>query len=355
MVALLLYLLLALLVSFICSVAESVLLSASIPFVELKEMEGKNSAKLLKKFKNSPDGPLSAILSLNTIAHTIGAAGVGAQATALFGEAYFGLVSAILTILILLLSEILPKSVGTRYWRQLALPFASIINVMIYITYPVVLLSKLIAKLVAGKSSAPSVSREEIMALTQVGVNEGIFQESESKMVNNLMRLQSVFVRDIMTPRTVVVSASEDTTLTELIQNKDVLTYSRIPVYKDNIDNVTGYVLKYDVLERIVALNGNALLKDIMRPIIICYEGTTIPKMFETLLEKKEQIALVVDEYGGMDGIVTLEDIIETMLGLEIIDEKDGQVDLQKLAKEKWQIRAKRLNIELPEDSQAGS
>ncbi len=346
------YLLLALAVSFLCSVAEAVILSVSIPFVELKVLEKKRGAKLLKKFKNNIDPALSSILTLNTIAHTVGAAGVGAQATMIFGEAYFGIVSAILTLLILLLSEILPKSIGARYWRELALPVAQIINVMVYVSYPVVLFSKLITKLVSGGKELPKVSREEIAALTEMGKNEGVFDESESKIIGNLINMQSVAVRDVMTPRTVVFLASEETTLAEVVKQKDILKYSRIPIYKDNIDNVTGYVLKFDILEQLAAgkENEQLQLKDIARPIVICYEGTSVPKLFDMLLEKKEQIALVVDEYGGMDGIATLEDVIETILGMEIIDERDGQIDMQQLAKERWRLRAKRLNIELSEE-----
>ncbi|MDR0661377.1 MAG: CNNM domain-containing protein [Prevotellaceae bacterium] len=352
MMLLLTYLLLALSISFICSVTEAVILSVSIPFVELKALEKKRGARLLKKFKNNIDLALSSILTLNTIAHTVGAAGVGAQATMLFGEAYFGVISAILTLLILLLSEILPKSIGARYWRSLALPAAQIINVMVYVSYPVVLFSKLITKIISGGKDVPKVSREEIAALTEIGKNEGVFDESESKIIGNLINMQSVAVRDVMTPRTVVFLTSEETTLAEVVQQKDILKYSRIPVYKGNTDNVTGYVLKFDILEKLAASKENEQLqlKDIRRPIVICYEGTSVPKLFEMLLEKKEQIALVVDEYGGMDGIATLEDVIETILGMEIIDERDGQIDMQELAKERWRLRAKRLNIDLPEE-----
>lgn len=352
MALLLTYLFLALSISFLCSVAEAVILSVSIPFVELKVLEKKRGAKLLKRLKNNIDPALSSILTLNTIAHTVGAAGVGAQATMIFGEAYFGIISAILTLLILLLSEILPKSIGARYWRELALPVAQIINIMVYISYPVVLFSKLITKLISGGKELPKVSREEIAALTQIGKEEGVFAESESKIISNLINMQSVAVRDVMTPRTVVFLASEETTLAEVVKQKDILRYSRIPVYKDNLDNVTGYVLKFDILERLAAdkANESLVLGDIKRPIVICYEGTSVPKLFEMLLEKKEQIALVVDEYGGMDGIATLEDIIETILGMEIIDEMDGQIDMQQLAKERWRLRAKRLNIELPKE-----
>lgn len=350
MALLLTYLFLALSVSFLCSLAEAVLLSLSLSFVRTKENEGKKGARLLKKFKEDVDKPLSSILSLNTIAHTIGAAGVGAQATALWGEAYFGYVSAALTILILLLSEILPKSIGTRYWRSLALPIAQVLNVMIYIMYPVVWISKGITRLISGNKPQEKVSREDIAALTDIGVEEGVVGEIESKTIKNLIRSRSIRASEVMTPRTVVVSIPESTRLADFFENPDVVRHSRFPVYDRNPDNITGYVLKYDIVDQLGKKNGNLLVKEIKRPIVICYNYITVPKLFDIMLEKKEQIAVLVDEYGGIDGIVTLEDIIETIFGLEIIDERDNAVDMQELAKEKWKARAEKINFEQPEE-----
>jgi CBS domain containing-hemolysin-like protein len=340
------YLLLALSVSFLCSVAEAVILSIPIAFVKTKVSHGSKTAKKLMAFKEDIDKPLSSILSLNTIAHTIGAAGVGAQATDLFGNAYFGLVSAILTILILVFSEILPKSIGARYCRELSMSMTKTISFMIYLTYPVVLLSKLITKMVSGNKGKETVSREEVGVLAEIGVEEGVFAENESKIINNLLKLQQMKVNKIMTPRTVVISADENMKLSEFINRPEVQRHSRFPVYGDNIDNITGYILKLDVLENLTK-GKDIELKKIKRHITVCYEGTTIPKVFDILLVSKEPIALVVDEYGGMDGIITLEDVIETIFGLEIVDERDGQADMQQLAKELWEKRAKDLNIEL--------
>ncbi|MDR2383890.1 MAG: CNNM domain-containing protein [Prevotellaceae bacterium] len=339
------YLLLALSVSFLCSVAEAVILSIPVSYVKTKVSHGSRTAKKLMRFKDNIDKPLSSILSLNTIAHTVGAAGVGAQATTLFGEVYFGLTSAILTVLILVLSEILPKSIGARYCRELSVPMTETINIMIYVTYPIVLLSKLITKMVSGHKEKETVSREEVGVLAEIGVEEGVFAENESKIINNLLKLQQMKVNTIMTPRTVVISADETTTLSEFINRPEVQRHSRFPIYGENIDNITGYVLKLDVLENLTK-GKNIALKKIKRPITVCYEGTTIPRMFDILLGSKEQIALVVDEYGGMDGIITLEDVIETIFGLEIVDERDGQADMQQLAKELWEKRAKDLDID---------
>jgi CBS domain containing-hemolysin-like protein len=340
------YLLLALSVSFLCSVAEAVILSIPVSFVKTKVSNRSKTAKKLMSFKDDIDKPLSSILSLNTIAHTVGAAGVGAQATTIFGEVYFGLTSAILTVLILVLSEILPKSIGARYCKELSVPMTGVISIMIYITYPIVLLSKLVTKMVSGHKEKETVSREEVGVLAEIGVEEGVFAENESKIINNLLKLQQMKVNKIMTPRTVVITADEETTLSEFISRPEVQRHSRFPIYGENIDNITGYVLKLDVLENLTK-GKDIALKKIKRHITVCYEGTTIPRLFDTLLGSKEQIALVVDEYGGMDGIITLEDVIETIFGLEIVDERDGQADMQQLAKELWEKRAKDLDINI--------
>jgi CBS domain containing-hemolysin-like protein len=346
MALLLFYLTLALLVSFLCSIVEAVILSVSAPFIKMKEMEGKASAKYLKNLKNKIDRPLAAILTINTVAHTIGAAGVGVQAVAVFGEVYFGVISAILTILILFFSEIIPKTIGAMFWRKLALPSAIVIKGMIYISYPLVVISEFITKIISKNKKPQTVSREEVVALAHLGTKEGVLKESESKIISNLIKLKTINLRAIMTPRTVVVSAPEEISLNEFIKQKKYLQYSRIPVYSGNIDNVTGYILNSDVLEKLADDKIKQKLKDLKRPILIFYENFSIPKLFEELLLKKEHIALIIDEYGGMQGLATMEDIIETMLGLEIMDEKDIEVDMQELAKKKWKIRKKNLNID---------
>ncbi len=350
MTLLLIYLFLAIGISFLCSIAEAVLLTVSIPFIKTKEREGKKTATQLKKYKTSIDQPLSAILSLNTIAHTVGAAGVGAQAVTIFGNAYFGIISAILTILILVFSEILPKTIGAIYWRELAFPMTKLISFFIIVTYPLVILSEVMTKLISKNKIIHTVSREEISALTHIGTEEGIFDEQEGKIIHNLMKLKSIKIKDVMTPRTVVLAASEEMTLDEFFLNKAFMVYSRIPIYAHQKDHVTGYILKYDVLEKLAMDEGHLKLKDVKRSILVCYENFSLPKLFDLLISQKEHIALIIDEYGGMEGIATMEDIIETILGLEIIDEKDDQIDLQALAREKWKIRAKKLNFNIEED-----
>lgn len=333
----LIYLLLALCVSFLCSVLEAVLLSTPISFIVMKEQEGAKNASLMKSLKQDIDKPISAILSLNTIAHTIGSAGVGAEAVKVFGEAYFGIISAILTILILVLSEIIPKTVGSYYWRQLAMFSAPIIKGMVIICYPLVWISEWLTKLISSNKQPLSVSREEISAMVSVGTQEGVFEVSENQMIQNLFKLSKITLREIMTPRTVVITACEKMSLKEFYANQMHRIYSRIPVYNDNPDFIVGFVLKQTVLEELAADKFSNLLSNIRRPILAFNEDTLVSDVWEEMLKKKEHIVQVQDEYGCFLGIVTMEDVIETIIGQEIIDESDTIVDMQAYAREKWQ------------------
>jgi len=324
---------------------ESVLLSTPISFLKVKEESGHKSAITFIKLKHNIERPLSAILSLNTVAHTIGAAGVGAQATKMFGELYFGIISAILTLLILVFSEIIPKTIGVRYWRQLALVSGIIINTMVIITLPLVIMTGYITKLFSKTINKPSVSREEISVMANIGTEEGIFEEKENKIIQNIIRLRTVKVSEIMTPRVVVTVADENMSLEEFLIKKKFLHYSRIPIYSKNNENITGYVFRQKVFEKLAEEETNLRLRDISREIVVVHEFQTLLNLWEILLEKKEHIALIVDEYGGMDGIVTMEDIIETLLGLEIVDERDKIVDMQQYARERWNERKAKYNI----------
>ena len=345
MILLLFYLFLALFVSFLCSVMESVLLSTPLSFLNVQEEKGNKSATTFIKLKNNIDRPLAAILSLNTIAHTIGAAGVGAQATLLFGDLYFGIISAVLTLLILIFSEIIPKTIGARYWRKLALPSGIIINGMIIITYPLVIMSGYITRLFSNDKDELSVSREEISALANIGTEEGIFEEKENKIIQNLIRLRTVKVSEIMTPRVVVTVVDENMSLEEFLIKKEFLHYSRIPVYSNNKEIIVGYVFRQTVFEKLAEDKTNLKLRDIRREIVVVHESETLLNLWEVLLDKREHIALIVDEYGGMDGIVTMEDIVESILGLEIVDESDKVVDMQQFARDRWNSRKAKYNI----------
>jgi len=324
---------------------EAVLLSTTLSFLRVKEKNGNSYAVYFIKLKQNIDRPLSAILSLNTVAHTVGAAGVGAQAAIVFGDAYFGIVSAILTFLILFLSEIIPKTIGAMYWRELALVTSQSIRFTIFITYPLVLISAYITKLISKKSIERTVSREEISVLANIGAEEGIFGEKENKIIQNLIRLKNIRVSEVMTPRVVVSIADEKMALNDFLNSKEFLHFSRIPVYSEGAENITGYVLRQTVFEKLAEDKDDLKLKDIKRSIVVVADTNPLFKVWETLLEKKEHIALVVDEYGGMDGIVTMEDIIETLLGFEIVDEKDTIVDMQQYARERWKMRQVKYNL----------
>ncbi len=345
MATLLAYLLLALLVSFLCSIMEAVLLSTPQTFLIVKQDNGHKWAKSFLALKKEIDKPLSAILSLNTVAHTIGAAGVGAQAVKVFGEAYFGIVSAVLTILILVLTEIIPKTIGARYWKKLTRISYLTIKSMVFITYPLVLMSSVITSAFSNKKNEHSTSREEIAALAGIGKLEGLFSDKENKIIQNILRLKDVRVTEIMTPRVVVAIADEDLPLHDFLKNKDYLKFSRIPTYTDNGEQITGYVFREQVFENLAEDKHNLKLKEIKREIIAVPDTMELLSLWEMLLEKKEHIALIVDEYGGFDGIVTLEDIIETLLGLEIVDEKDSVNDMQKFARERWKARQVKYNL----------
>ena len=338
---LILYLFIAIGISFLCSILEAVLLSTPESYIEILMTEKRGGAENLKKLKNAIDRPLSAILSINTIAHTIGAAGVGAQATKIFGEVYFGLVSAVLTLLILVLSEIIPKTIGATYWRSLALLSVPVIKVFMYVAYPFVILSERITRIIAKRGQAYTFSRQDLSTMASIGYKEGVIGKDESYFIYNLMKLRDVSVEDIMTPRTVMVSVPESITASEFFKQIDELYFSRIPVYQGNKENITGYVLKGDILERVAKDQHDVKIESLKREITKVYERIPVPRVFQLMMKKNDLIALVIDEYGGTEGIVTMEDIIETLTGIEIVDEKDTHMDYQKLAREIWK---KRLN-----------
>ena len=309
-------------------------MSTPMSFISMKENEGNKTATLMKRYKNNVDRPVGAILSLNTIAHTIGSAGVGAESIKIFGEEYFGLISAILTLLILVLSEIIPKTIGASYWRSLAMTSTKIIRVLIFITYPLVLLSEVITKIFTPKNHQVSVSREEVSAMVDVGTTEGIFRESESKIIKSCIHLAGVKAREIMTPSIVVETANINLTIKEFY-DQQTWNFSRIPVYDTNKDYIVGYVLKDMVLKALSDDKFDTKLSDMVRPILSFNEDDSVYQIWEKMLEKREHISIIVDEYGCLRGVVSMEDIIETMTGVEIVDEDDVAVDMQAFAKEK--------------------
>lgn len=331
----LLYLIGALALSFLCSVLEAVLLSTPVSFISMKESQGVKGASLMMSYKTNIDRPVAAILSLNTVAHTIGAAGVGSESVKVFGEAYFGIISAVLTLLILVLSEIIPKTVGASYWRELAIPSAKVIRVLIFVTYPLVWLSELLTHCFSPKIQPLTVSREEVAAMVDVGEEEGVFEAEESQIIRNFLKLEKVKAEQIMTPYVVVASVPANTTMQEFHENADLSNFSRIPVYTEQKEYISGYVLRAAVLEKICADDTDDAVSELMRPVLFFSEDDSVSDIWKTMLEKKEHISVITDEYGCMRGIVTMEDVIETMLGVEIVDECDSAPDLQAVAKER--------------------
>lgn len=339
---LLIYLFVALGFSFLCSMLESVILSITPSYVNMIKEQGKRSAKLLSRFKEDIDRPLAAILTLNTFAHTIGAAGVGAQAQNIWGNEYLSLVSAVLTVLILIVSEIIPKTIGAMFTRQLSTFTAYTLQILIYSPlYPFIIISQGITRGLKRGKTSKQVSRDELSAMARVGVNIGEVHERESKIIQNLMKFDYLRAKDIMTPRVVVVSADEDSTVSEFSDQVQSMNFSRIPVYKENQEQITGYVLKDDLMLKLLNNQKDIRLKEFKREIPITASNTRISSLYEQLTGKNEMIALVVDEYGGMDGIVTMEDIIEAILGLEIIDESDPTKNMRQLARRLWKQRNK--------------
>lgn len=339
------YLFAALIISFLCSIMEAVLLSVPLSFLKSKANDGHRSVDAMIDYKDNVDRPLSAILSLNTVAHTVGAAGVGAQATVVFGDAYFGIVSAVLTILILVFTEIIPKTLGANYNKRFVGTVSILIKWTIFFTYPLVWISSIITKAISKEKPEYTTSREEISALASIGTEEGVFVEKENKIIQNLIKLKSLKIKEVMTPRIVVVTANEDMTLKEFLENKEFLHFSRIPIFKHNTDNITGYVFRQLVFEKLAEDQFDVKLKDIKRDILTFPRNITLFDAWEEMLKRKEHISLILDEYGGMDGITTLEDIIESLLGFEIVDETDKVEDMQKYALKRWREKQKKYEL----------
>lgn len=338
------YITLALALSFLCSVLEAILLSASPSYIETLVQEGSSAGKLMSTHKENVELPISAILTLNTIAHTVGAAGAGAEATALFGSEYFGLISAVLTFLILVFSEIIPKTIGAMYWRPL-LPFAAYaIRLLVWVLYPIVWFLQWTTRIFQRDENTPTVTRHEIAAMASLGADEGSINESETRVLRNLLQLNRVHVYDIMTPRTVVLMLQEKLTIGDVMQRQRVLPFSRIPIYGDSLDDVTGFVLRHDILSRAAHDEDNICLCDIKRDLHPIPAGVTVTDALNELVKRQQHIFLVIDEYGGMAGVLTMEDAFESLLGAEITDESDLVADMRKMAQERYQKTQGLLN-----------
>lgn len=329
-------------VSFLCSVLESVLMTTTLTYINMREDEGYAPAARMKRYKSEPDRPLAAILSLNTIANTIGASGVGMQATELFGSAWFGAVSALTTVLILVFGEIIPKTIGTTYWKNLMGFTAAAIHMLIVVMYPCVWLIELITNFFPD-AEEETVSREEVLAMVNQGEEDGVIDDDENKIIGNVMRLDTIKAADVMTPRVVAKIAPENMTLREYYQSDEYDHFSRIPVYNvKSPEYITGYILRDDALEDLAEDHFTVTLGEIKRDLPSFDENKSLGEIFDAMLKQKSQIALVIDEYGCFQGILTLEDIIETIFGLEIIDESDTVIDMQQYARDRWNKRQKK-------------
>jgi len=346
---LILYAILAIFFSFLCSILEAVLLSITPTFIRVKKKEGKAYATTLTNFKKDIDKPLIAILTVNTIAHTVGAILVGVQAEKVFGDGGNSvmIVSAVMTVAILILSEIVPKTIGATYWQSLGKFTVITLNILLFpLKYTGILwLMMLTTKLIGKSAHVSTMSREEFMAITDAAEEEGFFEEKETTVIKNLLVFKSVMAKDVMTPFSVATIEDESTSIEEFHRTHKNLKFSRIPIYKGKTNNITGFVLKDDILEEMIDEKGPEPLSILKRDVFITDPNTPIPELFEIFISRKAHISIVSDQYGNTIGLVTMEDIIETLLGLEIMDENDRTEDMQLLARKNWEKRANKLGL----------
>ncbi|GAB4561325.1 MAG: CNNM domain-containing protein [Anaerolineae bacterium] len=343
------YILVALGFSFLCSVLEAVLLSTTYSHIALLKQEGRRSGRIMESLKENVEKPISAILTLNTIAHTVGAAGAGAQAAAIFGSDRIGIISAILTLLILVFSEIIPKTIGAHYWKQLTPMTAYTIQGLVIILYPAVWAFQALTSILAPEEREPTVTRSELEVLAEIGTDQGALEEQENVILRNLLRLSGVRVRDIMTPRTVLFALQQDMTVGEVVRRYPAIAYSRIPIFERSADDISAFVLRYDILAAAAKDQMDVRLKDLARPIYSVPESMPVADVLEEFIRQRQQIFRVFDEFGGTEGIITLEDAIELLLGTEITDESDVVADLQALARERSLRRLQELGLSMEE------
>lgn len=344
---LIVFLFVSIIFSFLCSIWEAVLLSITPSFTQMKIQNGEELGTSLKEFKDNIDRPLAAILTLNTIAHTVGAIGVGAQATKIWGASFMStaVVPVVMTLAILLLSEIIPKTIGANYWRELAGFTVRCLKFVMWVLAPLVFVSQIITKALKKDKEASVFSRADFGAMAELGTQQGVFDEGESNILRNLLRFNTIFAKNVMTPRTVMVAADQTTSIRAFHDTHPNLRFSRIPVFDTSQDHVTGYILKDQMLKQLVDGNGDNSLETIRRDILAVEESFPIPDLFSHFTAKREHIAMVVDEFGGTAGLVTMEDVIETLLGLEIVDEQDNAADMQVLARKQWEQRARNIGL----------
>jgi len=330
---LILFFLLSVGISFLCSILESVLLSTQMSFISLLEKESPTTGKLLRSHKEDINVSIASVLILNTIANTLGAAAVGAQAAKLFGDGAVMYVSVVLTFAILYISEIIPKTIGAIYWKQLAPMAAHLIKFFIFITYPIILTTLFITNKISSGNEDVKTTKDELLESMLISEDEGVIDEKESDYIENVLKLDEVKVADILTPRSVVFALEEHLSIQEVLKNQeDIFNFSRIPVYDNTIDNVTGIVLTKHLFKESLK-DDSVTLSSIKKDIFIINENIPVAKALDLFISKKEHMFLVSDSYDQTEGIVTLEDCVETVLGIEIVDESDKNDDMRELAK----------------------
>ena len=344
-----LYLFIALFFSFLCSIAEAVLLSVSWVYIAMMETKGHKSGKILRKLKEDINKPLAAILTLNTIAHTVGAAGVGAQATLVLGNVSLGVVSAVLTFLILVFSEIFPKTLGASYWKVLAPVTAHSLKFIIYILKPIIKILEFITRNMVNKESV-GFRRNELSIMAQMSAEEGHIDQQEATILQNLLLLQEIKIKEVMTPRTVMFFESQQLRVGEYFYKHKKNRFTRIPIYDNKPDDIVGFVIRGDLLLAQARGNSDISLSNYVRVMPTLLDNMCLSHAMRELLLSNTHISLVVNEYGTVCGILTLEDILETLIGHEIIDEGDKNSDMQKLAKHLWKAKAKKYGIDLKEN-----
>lgn len=342
--------------SFLCSIWEAVLLSVNPSYIQRLEQEGKPIGKLLTEFKHDIDRPLSAILTLNTIAHTVGAIGVGVQASKVFKSSQLNvagfeisaesIVAALMTLAILVLSEIIPKTIGANNWKKLAPFTARSLKLLITLLFPFVWMSQLITKALKKNKEESVLSRLDFKAMVHSAEKSGELKQTEFTIINNLLGFEQLTAEDIMTPRNVVLMEAESTTIEAFYEKyKQKMTFSRIPLFLDSRDHISGLLLKDQLLQKMIDGEGNKPLSTIKRDVGMVADVTKLPTLFNSMVQKNQHMNVVIDEFGVLRGIVTMEDLIETLFGQEIVDEMDSVSDLQEFARKKWQERAKKLGI----------
>lgn len=332
--------------SFLCSILESVLLSTNVSYISVLEKNNPIVGKLLKKLKTDIDKSIASILILNTVANTLGATAIGVQAQSVFKEDgnLVLVVSIILTFMILFFAEIIPKTIGAVYWKQLA-PYAPrLINIFIFITYPIIIITMFVTRKI-GKEGSDASTREELLHSTLLSEEEGIIGDLESQIIENTLTLNNIKLKDILTPRSVVYAIEKNTLIKDIIEDKRTFKFSRVPVYEGHIDNIVGIILTKKLFKQ--ALKENDIhLEDIMKPVFSLHENIHVAKALNMFIQKKEHMFIVHDSYNQTEGIVTLEDCIETLLGLEIMDELDTTADMRKLALNKMKAKRKEKDKE---------